>query len=94
MNPLMVPRYYSSPLRFATLGVGFPFITMSPSLLMFSMWSLHCFAEAVPFFFRRNCSVNRSIFGMFMEEVNSGSSYITILDLPTGVYSFSLEIVG
>lgn len=82
MNLLMVSQYYSSPLQFATLGVGFPFIIMSPSLMMFSMWSFYYFAEVVPFFFRWNSSVNRNIFGIFIEKVNSGFSYTTILDLP------------
>lgn len=57
------------------------------------MWGSPCYCVSVPFGIiccgeavqsvpgssRRNCSKNRYRFGVFMEEVSSGSSYVAIL---------------
>lgn len=37
---LIIPQYYPSPLQLKALGMGIPFITVSPSLLLFLMCSL------------------------------------------------------
>ena len=82
MNLLIVPPYYST-LQFTVSEVEVLFITVSLSLLSFSMWSLYllfyrsCLVSP-QFFFRRNCSINRCQFGVSVEEVKS--SYIAILD--------------
>lgn len=54
------------------------FVTMSPSLLPFSIWSLCC-ADAVQtalssFSGRINCSISMYRFGVSVEEMTSGSS--------------------
>lgn len=66
-------RYCPSPPQFDELGVGIPFVTVSPSLLMFSVVSLS-------FVVQRNCFINRYNLMCSMEEVSSGSSYNAILD--------------
>lgn len=40
INLLTVPQYYPSVLQFAELGIGVPFVTLSLSVLTFSIWTL------------------------------------------------------
>lgn len=83
MNLLMVPQYEPSPQHLAASGMGIPFFTVSPTLLLLSMWYL-CFplcrssSLSPELLVKKNCSISRYRFGVSVEEVNSGSSYIPI----------------
>ena len=69
-------------IKFAALGVGVSVVTMSPPLAVLYVVFLLCWAEtihSVLLFFRRNCSINKCMFGMSMEKSSSGSSYVIFL---------------
>lgn len=72
--PQSSPQCYSSPLQFTVSD----FISMSLSLLSFSIWYLYlllyrsCLVSP-QFFFERNCSINRYRFGVSVEEVRSST---------------------
>lgn len=78
-------QYCLSPLQFAVLGLGVPFVTESLSLLPFfchSLYLLLCRNSSVgpQVFFKKNCSVNRYHFVCSVKEMSSGCFNITILD--------------
>lgn len=90
------PSVLSLPRAACIVQGGNSFITMSLSLLLFSVRSLYpllCKSSSVSlwFFFRRNCSICRYGPGASMEEVSSESSY-TILDHPCQPSLMSLRI--
>lgn len=63
-NLFIVPQCYLSPLQLTAWESQVPFITMSPSFLLFSMWSLYLllcrsYSISPQFFLRRNCFINK-----------------------------------
>lgn len=80
---LRVPQGNPSPLQFLVLRWGSLPYHVSVSLAILSVvYLLVCRSRSVSpqSFCRRNCSVSRSRYSMFVGKVSSGSSHISVLD--------------
>lgn len=87
------PLVLSLPTAFYSIGLGVPFVTMSPCLSLFSchslcLWLFDSCSVSPQFFFRRNCSINQCNLVCCREEVSSESSYVVILNPNVNCSSF------